>query len=651
MKQFIGAGLFIVIAASSAAAQESKLYSNPTLPSREVLDRLNMRMAWRANVPMDGRRDGFVSIVSHAGQIIASTRNGVVAAYDSETGREMWKILVGKPEDATYPPTFNSKSVLVVRGVHLFAIDRLNGRLQWQYRLPFGIASAPVADERQIYLSGLNSQVAAYELPLPGTVGAASPSAPNLHTEDPTEERYQKERDSLSVREIQPEATWRFASDHRLDFTPAMTRDSLFYATPGGHVFVLGKYPLTAEVSEVYRFQLDNRLTVAPGIYDEMAYIPTPDTNMYAISIPSGRTRWRYSAGSSVTRTPFTTDVDVYVTVERKGLVRLDRDTGETKWKLPFGRATTEAAPDVDRVLAVNPKFVYATDTGGRLLVLSRETGKQLSYYTPFREYNYHVPNESTDRLMLAANNGLIICLHDREYEKPLQYRKFDYDIQPATNRIKALKEKLARKVSTTNVDPRLPLVEILENFRRRYGIDIFLSERAFQDAGVASIRDKPVLQARVENMEVGQVLKNILGQVGASYEIVGDTVQVLPAKRAVAENPNPNPNVKPMPMPMDNLNPAMRDLLAKKDTPPAIDKFTVQEFLEQSSIRLDVDFDIDRNAFKAAGLDPEDILKKDLAYPKTKGLTVGQMLHECFAPAKCDYEVRDNTIFLVPKK
>ena len=51
---------------------------------------------------------------------------------------------------------------------------------------------------------------------------------------------------------------------------------------------------------------------------------------------------------------------------QRLLLARLDRGTGEPMWRIPRGNRVLNSQPDVDRVLAVNPKFVYATDRSGR---------------------------------------------------------------------------------------------------------------------------------------------------------------------------------------------------------------------------------------------------------------------------------------------
>src|SRR5262249_30486779 len=280
------------------------------------------------------------------------------------------------------------------------------------------ISAAPVADEYQIYASGTSGRVAAYQLPSQGAIGSADPlgvGPGSVINSSAFKEGYGSRRGaevSLAIREVRPEPLWDTQTNQRLDYAPSMTRDALFYATPKGTIFALGKYPLTSNAPEIYRFQLDRALTVAPGIYEEMAYIPTTDRQLFAISMTSGKLRWRYSAGAEITRTPCATEPDVAVPVERKGLVRLDRESAAPMWKLPLGKDTTEAVAEAERVMAVNNKFVYAADRAGRLLVLDRATGKQLSHYEPFRDFAFPLANEPNDRPPTAANTALLLRLH-----------------------------------------------------------------------------------------------------------------------------------------------------------------------------------------------------------------------------------------------
>src|SRR5262249_44787756 len=148
---------------------------------------------------------------------------------------------------------------------------------------------------------------------------------------------------------------------------------------------------------------------------DNAIYYGSQDTNVYGNSVGGAEPPWRFAAGGAVPRTPFVNDEDVYVHAEGRGLFRLRRRTldgkqlaaelvrravltqaqidevakelgqrgqdaasllsslqrkgyltqqqrdlinyrsGEAVWRFSFG----------EDVLAVNPKFVYATDRSG----------------------------------------------------------------------------------------------------------------------------------------------------------------------------------------------------------------------------------------------------------------------------------------------
>jgi hypothetical protein len=68
---------------------------------------------------------------------------------------------------------------------------------------------------------------------------------------------------------------------------------------------------------------------------------------------------------------------------------------------------------------------VYATDRSGRLLVLDRRHGRELSSYD-VRDYVVILDNQWTDRIYLAAHDGRFICLHDRDYATPVASRKVE---------------------------------------------------------------------------------------------------------------------------------------------------------------------------------------------------------------------------------
>jgi hypothetical protein len=108
----------------------------------------------------------------------------------------------------------------------------------------------------------------------------------------------------------------------------------------------------------------------------------------------------------------------------RAGLYRVNRRTGREVWH------TLEAS----LFLAHNKTLVYALDRMGQMLILDRATGKVLTRYD-FSAFVFPVSNELTDRIFLASNDGLMLCLHDKAYPKP-------YMVTAAEEKKPAVEEK-----------------------------------------------------------------------------------------------------------------------------------------------------------------------------------------------------------------
>jgi hypothetical protein len=152
------------------------------------------------------------------------------------------------------------------------------------------------------------------------------------------------------------------------------------------------------------------------GLYDDMAYIAGSDMTVYAVKTTSGHVDWRFLAGTPIQYRPEASDSDVYVSLIRDGLYRLERTSGKEIWR----------NDTADRFLAANPKLTYAFDRSGRLVILDRIRGTRLSVYDGTRDFVVPVTNDWTDRLYLAANNGLLVCLHDRDYPAPVVMKKVE---------------------------------------------------------------------------------------------------------------------------------------------------------------------------------------------------------------------------------
>ena len=149
--------------------------------------------------------------------------------------------------------------------------------------------------------------------------------------------------------------------------------------------------------------------------YGPELYFCVSDGNVYWVHIenfrqsdvPVKHTK-RFLAGLAVDHKPLTTDDSIYLAGSQSGITRLNRKTFEKVW----------TNSEVDRArYAVNPNVVYAGDRRGNLVVLDRARGLKLASLD-IRSFNYPVLNEQDDRLFLAGNNGLLLCLHDRAFRR-----------------------------------------------------------------------------------------------------------------------------------------------------------------------------------------------------------------------------------------
>lgn len=552
----LGAMLVAAGLAAPSAAQDPRVrtYSTPLPPPREVLDRLNLQMAWRGYVPMDGRHDGLATVQLHGSDLYVQTRSGLVTLIDAETGVPRWKTRVGRAYVAEHALAFNSREVYVINNTYLYALDRRNGAPRWDYRLPEGVAAAPVADESMIYVPTQTGRFLAYYLPRPELTAALSGGITSAYDEAAGKgaEQPRKRIPSIkgesrgssttisyltpSVRDAsteeepkgpRPVRVWSDVTSLRLELPVLYTFEHLLLPTPNGIVLAVSKLPTAnGQAAELYRFRTDSPIRVPAGYFDEAAYVATEDANLYALQVSGGRILWRHTAGTAISRKPAVTDRDIYIVSGTKGMTRLDRVTGQPMWRIPVRGELAESNAAADRFLAVNPKYVYATDTSGRLLVLDRRRGVTLSGFDT-KDFVYPISNEVSDRLYLAANNGLIVCLHDREYPQPIRHRKKE---EEALNPVRIKLSEPMDDVGTADI----PLKALLDSWTKRFPpLKFRIAENAFKRVNLDSPAEKTVKVNRVDHKPIGEVLEDVLSRIKdtkCTFDVIGDTVVIIPA-------------------------------------------------------------------------------------------------------------------------
>jgi hypothetical protein len=227
----------------------------------------------------------------------------------------------------------------------------------------------------------------------------------------------------LRPRSVEPPLRWEYGLSTRILYPPVITPQRVWVITEGKIVTALNKIDKKIEVVEA----MADPISATPGRAGAQFYIPLGSGYVVAVEGTSGNVSgganvlWRATVGGINNRIPFVTESLVYAAGDNSGVVCLDRKHGEIIWR---------SASGADRVLAVNQEFVYIMDRQGKFLVYDakRPTDPAEKRSSPLAgidmaEFNVPVVNTVSDRVYLAADNGLIVCMRDmsKKYQKPMR--------------------------------------------------------------------------------------------------------------------------------------------------------------------------------------------------------------------------------------
>jgi len=410
--------LAIFLSASTAAWPQQRpirIFTDPAPPPRELLDKLDLVLAWRQAVPLKGVKDGFYHVQLAPGDnfnlLIAQTFDGAVVAINAETGDTLWRREVEALSPSQQPAAYNKQSIFVAHLNRLFILDRDTGQHQLftvhpELNVPlFGapLERAPsaglAADDQHLYICQ-GDRLRSFMLPNFKATGKTVLTSAGGKLQE-------------SSQPIQ-HGQFQIIGEDFLR-APIPYRNTVSVTSAQGSTAVLQVDSEFANLVPIYLFKAGGPVDGRAGFNNGFLYIPSEDFTLYAIEILGKRVAWRYGGQSPILQSPFVTDKDVFVRPTRSGLEHVDRASGILKWINGDGRS----------VMAVNQRFVYTRDEFGRMLVIDYQRGKTLAVWEGGRDWVVPIPNELTDRIYLASNDGQIVCLRHRDNIKPLKMTTF----------------------------------------------------------------------------------------------------------------------------------------------------------------------------------------------------------------------------------
>ena len=227
----------------------------------------------------------------------------------------------------------------------------------------------------------------------------------------------------LRPKTIEPPVRWEYGFTNRVLYPLALTPRRVWAITDSQDLIALSKPDKKLDVSQHF----DDPISAPAGRGGVMLYIPLSSGFLMAIDGSIGEKAsganiiWRTAVGGINNRVPFVTDSIVYAEGDNSGVVAVDRKTGSLLWR---------SEDTADQILAANREFLYVRNRHGKLLVFDAKRatdpiGKRSMPLAgiDLSEFNIPIMNTVSDRVFLAADNGLIVCMRDlsSKYSRPVR--------------------------------------------------------------------------------------------------------------------------------------------------------------------------------------------------------------------------------------
>jgi len=420
VKSLLAVAVVLSLALASAHTQTEpvRIYTRPKPPPRDALDKLNLTLAWSHRLKTEGPRDGLFSVQlipdKANPRMIVQLFSGVMIALDAENGDLLWRTPIGTPYYTAQPVGANSRYIFTTRRDELFVVDRDNGKQtlwsvqrdsnlpEYGFRLDGSPSAGLTADEEMVFIC-MDSRVSGYIVP-----DFRRMMQYRAKEEPESIPGGSKLKPSPQVRRLWTNV---FPEDRFYQPPLDLGGDSIGLAAPNGTFVTVNRH----DGVEGWRYQFEKGIVAHAAQHRAIAYIAGEDGYLYAFDTYRRKLAWRFARTAPIHRPIHATDRDIWVSPEGIGLCRVDRASGVARWR----------NRDAARFLAMNPRFVYATDRFGHLLVLDYDRGTALAQYDT-RDFVVLVPNELTDRLYLAAHDGTLVCLHHREYPTPVRIKTLE---------------------------------------------------------------------------------------------------------------------------------------------------------------------------------------------------------------------------------
>jgi outer membrane protein assembly factor BamB len=332
------------------------------------------------------------------------TSSGLLQAIDSETGRTLWKVGVGKPGAPVEAVGCSDLYVSVVNGSDLYLLKSDNGEFVWKRRVVGAPGAGPAITSHLVFVPMVNGAMEAYPI------------------------------DNTKMPPII------YKSTGRALWQPVYTGVNVAWPTDRGHLYVSGGTQHRISFRLEAKDAISSSAAVMPG---GRLVVSSVDGYVYCLQENNGVVLWRFSSGEPMQESPVVYGDAVFAVTTDGNLFKMDRDGDPDKvW----------TTPGIAKVIGASTTRVYCLDHVGGFVVLDKATGSHLGSLAT-SSLNFPFTNKETDRIFLVNSRGMIQCLREIQQEFPIIYVPLKKPEEPAT-KIQKKPTKSLQETPAEGTDP-----------------------------------------------------------------------------------------------------------------------------------------------------------------------------------------------------
>ena len=350
------------------------------LPTQRMLGRYGLELAWSNQAVMNPARDKVTHITVDEDLVYIQSSAGSITAFDNETGKQLWARQLGQRDSPQYPAVSNNDDVMVVSGITLYNIEKFRGGIQWKIVLPKVPSTSPATDDTHVYIGALDGSVYAFSI---------------RKLQELYNERLlpQFRRDAL---------VWRFKTAKKVTTPPISDGFVVNFASRDKSLYSIS----TTQSKMIWQFETDEPISAPMAAAmvgeDSVILLASEDFNVYCIGLTNGQIRWDFVSGAPVRRSPRVIGQQVFVFPHRGGIFSLSLENGAEQWW----------RPGIQDFVGATRTRLFVSDTVGNVVILARNDGHIIGAL-PLRDFSFRFANDRTDRVYLATQSGLVICIKE----------------------------------------------------------------------------------------------------------------------------------------------------------------------------------------------------------------------------------------------